>query len=414
MAHSTSAAPAPSSIELHGVTLRLPGGRRLFDNLTHAFGARRTGLVGRNGAGKSMLARVLAGLLVPDGGRVVAHGTVRYLPQQLVAAAGVTVADIADLGALFAASDRLASGNGTPEDLALLDGHWGLPADFTAALADAGLPQLLPAMPAASLSGGQLARVALAGAFLSASAILVLDEPTNHLDREGRAWLRHKLDAWSGTVLIVSHDRELLDVVDAVVELDERGLHAYGGNFTHYQAQRDAQAAAARATLQHARTARHAGLRQLREEHDARQQRSARASRSAKAENQAAILLGRRKADAQTHAGQQARHADGTRARLDDAVRSAARGLDRETPPALLLNNAAVPAGRIVVAYQGAVAPWPADAQPLDLMLSGPVRLAISGPNGCGKSTLLRMLAGDVAPRAGTCAARVPFAWLDQ
>ncbi|MUI16177.1 ATP-binding cassette domain-containing protein [Massilia dura] len=413
-AATAAAAPATFTIELQHVTLRLPGGRTLFDNLTHTFGTRRTGLVGRNGVGKSMLARMLAGLLVPDSGRVAAHGAVRYLPQRITVAPGATVAGIAGLGPLFAASERLARGDGTPEDLALLDGRWHLAADFAAALAGAGLPHLQPAEPAATLSGGQLARVALAGVFLSGSDILVLDEPTNHLDREGRAWLRARLDAWPGTAIMVSHDRELLDAAGAIVELDERGLHAYGGNFTHYRAQRDAQAAAARAALEHARTARHAGLRQLRDEHDARQRRTARAGRAAREENQAAIVLGRRKAGAQAHAGQQARHADAMRAQLDAAVRAAAGSVGHEAQPALLLGDAAVPAGRVVIACEGALAPWPVQAQPLDLVLAGPVRLAITGPNGCGKSTLLKMLAGDIAPRAGTCSAQVPSAWLDQ
>ena len=414
---SASASPtasAASSIALHGITLRLPGGRTLFDDLTFTFGNRRTGLVGRNGAGKSMLARLLAGLLAPDRGRVVTRGTVWYLPQHIDVDAGTSVADVAGLGHVFAAADRLAAGHGTADDLALLDDRWTLAADFCAALAGAGLPHLHPAMPAAGLSGGQLGRVALAGAFLSACATLVLDEPSNHLDRAGRAWLLDRLAAWPGAIIAVSHDRALLETMTSIVELDERGLHAHGGNFTHYQAQCDARAAAAQAALHHARAARQAGARQLREEHDARQQRNARASRAARNENQAAILLGRRKAGAQATAGRQARQADLVHARLDDAVRSAALSLDTAPLPALLLDAAAVPAGRTVIACEGALAPWPADARPLDLVLAGPVRLAIAGPNGCGKSTLLKMLAGDVAPRAGLCSARVPCAWLDQ
>ncbi|MBB3220151.1 ATP-binding cassette domain-containing protein [Pseudoduganella umbonata] len=416
---ATSANPsAPASaapiIELHGLTLRLAGGRTLFDNLTFTFADRRTGLVGRNGAGKSMLARAMAGLQEPDAGRADARGTVYYLPQRIDVDTGTTVADVAGLGTLFAAANRLAAGHGTPEDLALLDGRWTVAADFAAALADAGLPSLHGGVPAAGLSGGQLVRVALAGAFLSAADVLILDEPTNHLDRDGRNWLRRRLDAWSGGVIAISHDRALLDAMTAIVELDEHGLHAFGGNFTHYQAQRDAQAVAAQAALDHARTARQAALRQLRTQHDARQQRNARASRAARDENQAAILLGRRKAGAQASAGNAARQAAALRARLDDAVGSAAAGADTAALPALLLDDAAVPAGRTVIVCEGAVAPWPADALPLDLVLAGPVRVAIAGPNGCGKSTLLKMLAGDVAPRAGLCSACVPSAWLDQ
>ncbi|GGY34830.1 ABC-F family ATP-binding cassette domain-containing protein [Pseudoduganella albidiflava] len=394
--------------------MRLPDGRTLFDDLTFTFGDRRTGLVGRNGIGKSVLARVLAGQLAPDRGRATARGKLYYLPQHIDADAGSTVADVASLGPLFAAQERLAAGHGTPEDLSLLDGRWRVADEFAAALAGAGLPGLRATTPAAALSGGQLARAALAGAFLSGCDVLVLDEPTNHLDREGRAWLRERIDAWPGSLVAISHDRALLDTMTTIVALDERGLHAHGGNFTQYQAWCDAEAAAAQAALHHARAVRQATARQLREEHDARQQRNARASRAARHENQAAILLGRRKATAQATAGRQARQADVLRARLDDAVRTAAAGIGEGPLPALLLDAATVPAGRTVIACEGAVAPWPAGAAPLDLMLAGPVRLAIAGPNGCGKSTLLKMLAGDILPRAGLCSARVPSAWLDQ
>ncbi|QBE66182.1 ATP-binding cassette domain-containing protein [Pseudoduganella lutea] len=422
MARHPAAAPAApctsSFIALHRVTLRLPGGRTLFDDLTFTFAARRNGLVGRNGVGKSLLARVMAGLLAPDRGRAAAHGTIHYLPQRVDAGPQATVADVAGLGRLFAASARLASGGGTPDDLAVLDGHWTVTTDFALALAAAGLPQLHDGAPAAGLSGGELARIALAGAFLSGRDVLVLDEPTNHLDREGRAWLHARLAAWPGQVIAISHDRELLDTMDAIVELDERGLHAYGGNFTHYQARRAEQAAAAQAALDHVRATRHAGLRQLRDAHDARHARAARGNRAAREENQAAVLLGRRKASAQASAGRQVRLAETTRASLDEAVRdavqkAAAAGVDAALP-ALLLGDAAVPAGRVVIACEGAVPPMPAGARPLDLVLAGPVRLAITGPNGCGKSTLLKMLAGVLPPCAGRCATPVSTAWLDQ
>ncbi len=195
MAHSLPAAPAATAaaastftIELRHVTLRLSDGRTLFDNLTHTFGTRRTGLVGRNGVGKSMLARMLAGLLAPDSGRVAAHGTVRYLPRRNAVAPGVTVAGIAGLGPLFAASARLARGDGTPEDLTLLDGRWHLAGDFAAALACAAWRR-------------------------DGARLLLLDEPGNHLDLPALQALQDALNAWPGALAIVSHDRHLLDAL---------------------------------------------------------------------------------------------------------------------------------------------------------------------------------------------------------
>ncbi len=414
MVDSRAAAPAASPLSLHDVALRLPTGRVLFEHLSHRFSARRTGLIGRNGIGKSMLARLLGGRHAPERGKVEAAGSVLYLPQHVESGADATTADVAGVGGLFAAWHRVVAGHGTPADLDMLDGRWTMADDFAATLREAGLPHLAAETPAAGLSGGELARVALAGAFLSGAGTLVLDEPTNHLDRAGRAWLLARLQQWPGAVIAVSHDRELLDAMDEIVELDERGLHAYGGNYTLYRRQRDSRHAADQAALQHVRAERQAALRTLRQEHDARQQRSARAANAGRQENQAAILLGRRKSSAQASAGRASQRADALRERLDDAVRSAAARTDTQAPPALLLDASAVPAGRIVVACEGARAPWPAGARPLDLLLAGPVRLAIEGPNGCGKSTLLKMLAGVVVPLAGSCAVPVSHAWLDQ
>src|SRR5690606_31203244 len=127
-----------------------------------------------------------------------------------------------------------------------------LPARWSEALADAGLPAYAPSHPAHALSGGELERVALAGAFLSGAGLLVLDEPTNHLDRGARAWLARKLEAWRGGIVVASHDRELLDRMDRIVELASTA-RSYGGNHAFYSERRALERAAAVDTLAHAR-----------------------------------------------------------------------------------------------------------------------------------------------------------------
>ncbi len=414
-AGGTPAAQNPAPVLRH-VSLRLATGRVLFDAVSHAFGPGITGVVGANGSGKSTLARLLAGVVVPDSGAVVAPGPVAYLAQHPALAPGASIAAVAGLADVAAAQARLDDGTAVPADLALLDGRWSVLADLRAALRDAGLaaPWTDPQAPAQGLSGGELARVALAGAFLSGADTLVLDEPTNHLDSAGRAWLMARLRQWRGAAIVVSHDRALLALADGIVALADGALRAYGGNYGLYAGLRDAEAAAAQAALEHARAERRAGLRALQREHDTRQARMARRGRDAREANQAAIVLGQRKNAAEASAGRAAQRDTATRERLEGAVQAAARRVTDDTPVALVLPASAVPPGRTVIACNGAVPPWPRSAPPLDLVLAGPVRLAITGPNGCGKSTLLKMLAGSLAPSAGTCAARVPFAWLDQ
>ena len=170
---------------------------------------------------------------------------------------------------------------------------------------------------------------------------------------------------------------------------------------------RQLQSAAADAALAHARNERAAGLRALRQQHDAQLQRSARNARQARASNQAPILLGMKKANAEGHAGRERLRRQQTAATLDDAVKQAAARVLAAPGVALALPETVVPGGRRVLHMENAVPPYPANAQALTLSLSGPFRLAVHGPNGCGKSTLLSMLAGEINAKQGTCDVRV-------
>ncbi len=354
-----------NAFQLHDVQWHRPDGRPLWQEpLQLSIGCECLGLVGRNGVGKSLLAQLLAGRMPPAGsmsGTLWRKGRVHLVAPPLLPHDRRSVAEAMGLGPAFDAVARLAAGQATPDDLVLAEGQWDLPARVAQALADAGLPGLQPTAPVAGLSGGERMRVALAGAMATDAHSLILDEPSNHLDAEARTWLQDWLQSTARTVVVVSHDRQLLRCVDRIAELSPRGLALYGGNYTLYRAQRDGDDAAAQAALQHARAQRDAARRES----------------------------------------------------LDGAVRAAAARA--EQPPAIFL---ALPASRVLAdkpVLQLAALRLPhVGGPPLEAMLAGPVRVAVTGPNGCGKSTLLRVIAGTLAPLQGSATTQVPIAMLDQ
>lgn len=395
-----------------------PDGHRLWETpLTQSIHSQeRVAIVGRNGVGKSVLVHLLARRWLPSSGQLDHAGHVHLVAPPVLPEDRRTVAQAMGVGDTLAAVERLAAGDATPDDLLLADGQWDLPHRIAQALADAGLPHLSPQGAVAQLSGGERMRVALAGAMATQADSVLLDEPSNHLDADARRWLLAWLQRTPTTVVLVSHDRQLLRAVDRTLELSPRGLAIYGGGYDLYAEQRDQQQAAAEAALARARHERSVTLTRLRQEHDALQQRHARARQSARSANMSGMELYGLQQKAQAHAGREALRQADTRNELDRAVRDAAQKVSQVPEVFLALPASDVPARKRVLLLDGVQLPHGADSggPPIDALLLGPQRVALSGPNGCGKSTLLRTMSGALSPLQGEVQRWVPHALLDQ
>ena len=230
------------SIQLKALTAATPDGRALFSNLDLSFGPHRTGLVGRNGTGKTTLLRIIAGEIAPRAGRVVIDGTIGVL-RQSVSAGGDSIAQALGVVAGLGRLARIDAGSATPDDVEAAD--WSLDARIAQSLAAVGLSALDLDRPVATLSGGQRTRLSLAALLLDAPDVLLLDEPTNNLDADGRAAVGELLRTWRGGAIVVSHDRDLLRGMDEIVELTSLGVKSYGGNWDVYEARRAIDLAAA-------------------------------------------------------------------------------------------------------------------------------------------------------------------------
>ena len=250
-------------LTLHDLGYQLPDGRWLFEHLSAQFDGQATGLVGRNGIGKSVLARILAGLLPPTRGHCERRGQVHYLDQQVIVAPRDTVAHLAGLYPALAALDRIKAGSSASSDFDLLADRWDLRDRLREELDARGLGHLRPDTPAAELSGGERTRVALIGARFSAADLLILDEPSNHLDQRQRALLQADLQCWNRGLIVISHDSALLATMDSIVELSAHGLRRYGGSYAFYAEASATERMQARANLERQRHERRRGERAL-------------------------------------------------------------------------------------------------------------------------------------------------------
>ncbi|WP_317204246.1 ATP-binding cassette domain-containing protein [Janthinobacterium sp.] len=398
---------------LRQLSFQFADGYTLFDHIDLLIDHTPTGIVGRNGLGKSVLARLIAGALQPSAGRVERNGTVLDLGQHSAPVAGETVGQLAGLAGILDALERLARGVAGADDIERVGERWELAGQFRQGLHDAGLAGLSAHSAAHGLSGGQRARICLLGAFLSGADLLVLDEPSNHLDAAGRRWLLAMLRQWEGGVVLVSHDRHLLEHVGRIVEVTPAGLR----NYAAYRAQRAAEDGAAAAALEHARTEQKRDQLRFQREHDTIQRRAAVSRKNADTANVSRPERYGMKNAAKEIMGHVRKQQQDLKDNLRLRVREAAARVVANEAVLLSLPGAGVAAHKRVLELDGARLPWLAESDPsarISWALSGPARVAVSGPNGCGKTTLLRMLAGELAPAQGRCATLVPSAYLDQ
>ncbi|MDR2299306.1 MAG: ATP-binding cassette domain-containing protein [Comamonas sp.] len=412
---------AEPRLTLNSVSYALPNGRLLFSDLSCTFRPQHTALVGRNGVGKSLLARILAGQLEPTSGSVTATGLVHYLPQNpLAAAPHASVAALAGMETALQALIRIEQGSSDAQDFEQLGERWDIRQQFQAMLAQIGLPELAPQTPASQLSGGQAMRVALAGARMSTADFLILDEPSNHLDATSRTALARDLAQWRGGLLLISHDKVLLNAMQAIAEMSTSAITVYGGSYAFYEQAQRQQSRNAQDELTRLKLERSRAEQALRNQQERQNRRQARGDRIGKSGNQAKILLDANKERAQGSGGKLAAQHAATREALNDSVREAAQALQRQVDWQADSIHWHLPEGlgtqtdRIVAELSEVQLPYTAAHQPLNLVLRADQRVAICGPNGCGKSTLLRVLAGQVKPLAGQRRMQGRFALLDQ
>ena len=371
---------AANMLTINGITVRL-GGRPILERATASIPpGSHVGLIGRNGAGKSTLMKAITGHIDPDEGAIELPRRTRlgYIAQEAPTGAAsafetVLAADT-ERARLLAESETCADPHrlsDVHERLLVIDAYTA-PARAARILLGLGFDEEMQAQPLDSYSGGWKMRVALAALLFSEPDLLLLDEPSNHLDLEATLWLENFLKSYAGTLLVISHERDLLNsVVDSILYLERGKITLYSGGYDSFErqrAERAAQIAAARAAQDAQRT--------RLQDYIARN--SARASTAKQAQSRAKMLT----------------KMQPIAAIVDDPSLSFDFPSPSELkPPLITLDMTAV-------GYSDAPV-----LQRLNLRIDPDDRIALLGRNGNGKTTLARLLAAQLAPMEGSITA---------
>ncbi|MEU4015056.1 ATP-binding cassette domain-containing protein [Microbacterium sp. NPDC028030] len=372
-----------ASVVLDRLTFTWPDGSVALDGISGAFGSGRTGLVGRNGAGKSTLLRLMAGQLVPTSGTVTPSGEVAYLPQQLTLDVDRRVAELLGVSAALDAVRAITAGDVDPAHFDAVGDDWDIEARAEASLAEAGLAPEFLDRRVGELSGGEAVLVAIAGIRLRRAPITLLDEPTNNLDRDARAKLAAMVRAWKGTLIVVSHDLSLLELMDDTAELYAQTLSVFGGPYSEWRAWLDTEQDAAKQAEVAAAQALRKEKRQ-RIEAEVKLAHRARTAKKAEIEKRVPKIIAHgRKMAAEVSAGKLRTEVgakeDAARSMLDEA----GRRVRSDSSMKIELPDPQVSRTRRIAEIGDDERAW---------VIQGPERVALIGRNGAGKTTLVERL----------------------
>lgn len=388
-------------ITLSDVVYLTPSGDTLLDGITFSLSQGIYGLVGRNGVGKSTLLRLIAGSIQPHRGSVFVDGRIGYLVQDRQHRDGCEIVDVLGLRHEYDKL-QLASSGSLEVDYSEVD--WALDARIHETLISLGLDDVEPGTQLDKLSGGQATRLALGAALWGRPEVLLLDEPTNHLDEPGRELLIDFLEHFQGLAFIASHDRELLENVDGIVELAHGSATVFSGFWSEFNSARENQRT--RLEQQARRTGevlRQAELRARRQnEAQDRKNRAGERNAARGGDSRAAITARRQQSESSSGATSKRISVSLTKAQME--AREASDMARRFPAPNLRMRSSETSGKRPIVSCREVGFSYEADKpifQNVNLDIYQGERWRLSGPNGRGKSTLLRLICGQLSYSAG-------------
>lgn len=385
-------------ILLHHLNFTVQNDRALLRGLDLALSARKTGLIGRNGMGKSSLLKLIVGELIPDAGHVYVNGSIAYCPQQFPLAPNTTVAQVFGIEEKLKALTAITNGSLDEDNFKLIGDDWSIKERAQQQLDQFNLMHLDLDTKIKHLSGGERTRLYLASTFFADADFTLLDEPTNNLDITAKETLYNRVLTWKKGLLIVSHDRTLLNFMDEIIEITTKEVQTYGGNYDDYAEQKNLQHHARERDLTDAKKAlvlSQSSIQASREKREHRQSRGRKAFLTGKVD----------KLSANSKRGRSER----TECRLvtqsemllknaNQKLKEAKSNIEVIEKISVSLPKTYVPNQKIVLEIENLTFIYPnqnsssALIHQFNLKMAGPERIALVGPNGSGKTTLIKLI----------------------
>lgn len=377
----------------------------LFDTITFTVNLHeKIALIGNNGVGKSTLLKIIASELQPADGLLKTESKPYYLPQIFGQFNHLTIAQALQIEDQLNALQEILNGNVSEENLNILNDDWTIEDRCNEALQYWQLQDLDWNQKLETLSGGQKTKVFLAGISIHEPELVLLDEPSNHLDISGRELLYGFIKNTSSTLIIVSHDRKLLNLLNSVYELSKHGITVYGGNYDFYAEQKQIENNALSQDIQNKEKALRKAKEKERETLERQNKLDSRGEKKQKKAGVSRIMMNTLRNNAENSTaktkGIHAEKIGGISKDLQE-LRSALPDIDQMKfgfdKTNLHKGKILFTATQINHSY-GDQLLW---KNPLDFQIVSGQRIALKGLNGSGKTTLIKIVMSELEPKTG-------------
>lgn len=404
---------------LQNISYKHPNKSLLFDQLSLTVAQHeKIALIGNNGLGKSTLLKLIAKELQPSAGVVSSTAEPYYIPQIFGQYNHLTIGQALKVEDKFNALQQILKGNATDDNFSILNDDWTIEDRCDEALKYWQLSGLKLSQKMETLSGGQKTKVFLAGVAIHQPEFVLLDEPSNHLDVVGRKLLYDFIETTKSTLIVVSHDRKLLNLLNTVFELTKQGIKVYGGNYEFYVAQKQI----ANNALHHDLLSKEKALRKAKEKEKETLERQQKLDNRGKKKQEKAgvarIMMNtmRNNAENSTSKIKTAHHEKiGSIAQDLQELRSNLPDIDQMK---FGFDNSLLHKGKILFKAIGINYSYNQQGlwkENLTFQITSGERIALKGSNGSGKTTLIKIILNQLTPQVGTVYSAISKAvYIDQ